>query len=442
MKKHSKSFKIWSFFLSLMFMFVGARTDVYAAAVNVTTTYTCPRALCSKKLIIDGPYGNSTDVINTSVPYLGGKTYADAFALHLEDKNKIKLYHLYIIYCPKYDNSDGSVLRHTMTMMFAHHGYTITGYSQYNSVSHYTNKICNHSTDFRGSHLYSLSQQLCGENSMIDSEVLESLAEEYQVNTGCGLSYSDIEEHSWTYGNWASTGIYYHERSKTCSLCGYASIERRTHSFIISDYKSVDSTKHSYTKTCSVCGYSEKVNEVHSFTNGDWTAVDSLTHKRNVTCSKCLYNKNETENHRDDNGDLICDDCNYVMPVFSVTVPTSMNLTMSKDGTVYAANNVKIDNNSSAAVKVSSVEITGKNGWTVVPYSTNMANEKVDCKKVGFRLNNISTKGSGQLELDNNWTIAANSSLSLNYNAVISATSSPIVNENILDVKYIIEWSD
>ena len=79
----------------------------------------------------------------------------------------------------------------------------------------------------------------------------------------------------------------------------------------------------------------------------------------------------------DDNQDNICDRCAYEMTRFSVTVPTSLQIAMSPDGDITTADVGAIVNRSTGAVKVSSLQVKTVNGWTLVPYGTDMAHQKV-----------------------------------------------------------------
>lgn len=597
MKKHSFVFKIFSMLISFVMMFFGARADVFAAARTVTTTKSCAYGLCSKKLILSGPYGNANDVVDSSIPYLGGRTYYDVYHNDYDSRDDFeKRYHMYVVYCPKYDRSSSSLFRHTMSLFFPEHGLTFTGYSQFNSSSHYVNYVCDHGLSIGGT--YCLTQHLCGENSRLTEEEIKNIIMAY--DNGCGETVSELESHTWSYGSWSYDGSYHfrdrtcskcgykvteryghsisygywiktatqHSRTVSCATCGYSTTESASHSWTYSSSTSIGSTQHKYTRTCSVCGYSETVSENHSLSYGQWyryaddeqraldsSAPDSLNnHARKVTCSKCGYTgyqyqshnltirdpsdisryinpdvgyylygdyhyytetcsvcsyriahysrhtfgssnytyKNSSvhlvskpctscdyvdnydeahnytnvytpysdtqhkltktcvcgdkiisySNHRDDNGDNICDDCGYVMSHFSVTVPTSMTISVDKNGKTYSASNVSIANNSTGAVKVTSINLTGKNGWKIVPYSTNMANEKVDAKKIGLKIgNSVSTSGSA-MQMSGNWTIAKNSSLALSYGAVVSATSSPVTDQNVIDITFVIDWSD
>jgi len=71
-----------------------------------------------------------------------------------------------------------------------------------------------------------------------------------------------------------------------------------------------------------------------------------------------------------------------------VTVPTSLPLAMSDDGSVVAATDARIVNRSYGAVRVKSVTITAAQNWNLYPFGdkSTLANEKVDSNKIGFAI--------------------------------------------------------
>ncbi len=129
--------------------------------------------------------------------------------------------------------------------------------------------------------------------------------------------------------------------------------------------------------------------------------------------------------------------------MFSVTVPAVLTLTVSETGEVYSAENAEIVNHSTDAVKVTQITVTSENGWTLVPFDRNMANEKVDSKQIGFILGNAETTQSGNTEdlnLTENWTITIDGTLPLDYDAVVSAMSEPI-EEQVLTLVFVLDWA-
>ena len=130
------------------------------------------------------------------------------------------------------------------------------------------------------------------------------------------------------------------------------------------------------------------------------------------------------------------------MSRFSVTVPASLTVTVSEHGVVYTATGAGIVNNSSSAVHVSGVTLRAENGWTIVPYATNMAEQKVDSKRIGFALGGIQTAATGKSELltASSMTISAGATLPLSYDAVVSASSAAI-NEQVLTIVFVVGWA-
>ena len=132
-----------------------------------------------------------------------------------------------------------------------------------------------------------------------------------------------------------------------------------------------------------------------------------------------------------------------LIPVFSVTVPVTLALTVSEQGEVYAASNAAIVNHSTAAVKVTGVTVSAVNGWTLASYDTDMASQKVDSRLIGFSLNGAETTAKGASEplpLSGDWTVPLEGSLSLTYDAVVSALSEP-VDEQVVSIVFVLEWA-
>ena len=131
-----------------------------------------------------------------------------------------------------------------------------------------------------------------------------------------------------------------------------------------------------------------------------------------------------------------------ITEVFSVTVPVVLPLTVDENGEVHTGS-AEIINASTGAVVVSSVSISTKNGWQLVPYTTDMAHAKVDAKQLGFKINDSVTTKTGDAEtfsLTSPWTIAENGKLPLSYDAVVSAVSQPVTEQDVLSVVFVLEW--
>ena len=131
-----------------------------------------------------------------------------------------------------------------------------------------------------------------------------------------------------------------------------------------------------------------------------------------------------------------------ITEIFSVTVPVVLPLTVDENGEVHTGS-AEIINGSTGEVVVSSVSISTKNGWQLVPYTTDMAHEKVDAQLLGFKINDAQTGKRGNAEtfsLAAPWEIAENSRLTLSYDAVVSAVSKAITEQEVLSVVFVLEW--
>ena len=547
MKRRSLIYRTLTAFLSALMVVTGVHTDVFAAPVTVEINSICPRTTCNEHIHASGPYANLDDTIDTAVPYLGGKTYREACAdpgIHLT--SNFEKFHMYILYCPEYDHDEDRISRHTMTVLFPQHGYSIGGYTQCDDVGHYINYVCDHSNTEK----YSLSQELCGSGALLKNAVWKGFLENDTI--GCGATMDEYEEHTtWTYGQWTKKDDTRHQRPKSCSKCGYTVIVTGNHGWRKKDYVSLNATTHQYTKYCASCEAFSYATEPHEFVYGPWEYIsggstNARQHFRTVTCAKCDFttvqyadhsfvyvsedyfpssamhhyrmkkctvcdlgvgeytlhvydpqNKvyedlDDTQHnvrnnctlcgwedvqteehsytsayeslsdtrhrhtrtcicghtivtegdHHDDDNDCYCDECGYLMTRFSVTVPATLSLVMDRDGNVYSATNAAIYNNSTAAVEVNRIELDAQNGWSVVPYSTDMANEKVDSKQIGFKLRAAESGTDTQMTLAGDWSVGRDDELPLPYDAVVSASTTPIDGETVLQVTFIIDWRD
>ena len=258
----------------------------------------------------------------------------------------------------------------------------------------------------------------------------------------CGATDYDYASHSYSYGSWSSAGSSQHSRSMTCRYCGYSDTQYASHSLSYGSWSSYSDTQHRRTGSCTTCSYSTTDYGAHTFSYGSWTDHSSTQHRRTKRCTSCSYSGYDYADHVDSNGDGVCDGCGREMSRFSVTVPASLTVTVSEHGVVYTATGAGIVNNSSSAVQVSGVTLRAENGWTIVPYATNMAEQKVDSKRIGFALGGIQTAATGKSELltASSMTVSAGATLPLSYDAVVSASSAAI-NEQVLTIVFVVGWA-
>ena len=254
----------------------------------------------------------------------------------------------------------------------------------------------------------------------------------------CGTAY-EFEACDFVFpDHWSPNGSNHIKRG-VCSICSETNILFESHNGL-GDWISISKTQHSRQVDCDICGYSGTQTAQHSFQYGAWSDYSDTQHQRQVTCRECDYVGIQLAAHSDQGNDGDCDTCGHQMSHFSVIVPATLNLTVSKDGEVFAATSAQIVNNSTGAVRVTNVTLSTENGWQLVPYSTNMADVKVDAKRIGFALNGAESDGSATLPMSGSWVIAKDAALSLDYDAVVSATSNPI-NEQVLTVVFVLDWA-
>ena len=131
-----------------------------------------------------------------------------------------------------------------------------------------------------------------------------------------------------------------------------------------------------------------------------------------------------------------------ITEIFSVTVPVTLPLVIDENGGVHTGS-AEIINGSTGEVVVSSVSISTKNGWQLVPYTTDMAHEKVDAQLLGFKINGAQTTKNGNAEtfaLSAPWEITESGRLPISYNAVVSAVSKAITEQEVLSVVFVLKW--
>lgn len=258
----------------------------------------------------------------------------------------------------------------------------------------------------------------------------------------CGATDYDYASHSYSYGSWSSAGSSQHSRTMTCRYCGYSDTQYASHSLSYGSWSSHSDTQHRRTGSCTTCSYSTTDYGAHTFSYGSWTDHSSTQHRRTKRCTSCAYSGYDYADHVDSNGDGVCDGCGREMSRFSVTVPASLTVTVSEHGVVYTATGAGIVNNSSGAVQVSGVTLRAENGWTIVPYATNMAAQKVNSKRIGFALGGMQTAATGKSEqlTASSMTVSAGATLPLSYDAVVSASSAAI-NEQVLTIVFVVGWA-
>ena len=141
-----------------------------------------------------------------------------------------------------------------------------------------------------------------------------------------------------------------------------------------------------------------------------------------------------------------------------VVVPTVLPIAVGTDGSVAAASDAKVINNSYGAVKVDSVSIEAAQGWNLTAFGdkATLAKEKVDSNKFGFQI----VLGNGEKKLTDNKNASKQTlldtaiegcfmsgvgdtsanSIGIAYDAIVTPVSEAVTNAAIASVLFIIAW--
>lgn len=129
--------------------------------------------------------------------------------------------------------------------------------------------------------------------------------------------------------------------------------------------------------------------------------------------------------------------------IFSVTVPSEIPINITKDGEIQVAKNLNIRNDSSDAVEVTAIKVTGKNDWSVVDYSDDFVSKPDNSKVLALSFRGDATDSSGNITLTpENWAIAASQELDIRAEAKLSRQTNSSSKSNIATVNWSFNWAD
>lgn len=305
----------------------------------------------------------------------------------------------------------------------------------------------------------------------------------YEYCWDCGaLVDSGVSHGATVYGAWQYYSATQHRRTKTCSDCGYSTYEYADHSLSYGSWSSYSDAQHRRKVSCSGCSYSTYEYADHADANGDGFC-DGCDKQLAIyvdvkldACGGVLADDSVTVTYGDAYGELpeptregyifdgwftaetggeLVEKNTEVgsktahtlyahwtqIKIFSVTVPAGLPLAVTENGEVTASTDAAIANNSTCDVRVTGVTLRTENGWTLVPFTYNMAAAKVDSKLIGFAIGGAASATEGDAEslaLTGDWSIASGGTLPLDYDANVSATSVGI-DEQVLTVVFVVE---
>ncbi len=138
-------------------------------------------------------------------------------------------------------------------------------------------------------------------------------------------------------------------------------------------------------------------------------------------------------------------------PIFAVTVPIALPITIAEDGEIITSDSAQIINNSAGPVVITAVETKGINGWTTAAYGTiDMDTVKVNTKDVSLQLifgdeengTVVKTTGENTNDLAGFIRLAKGESLPLPYNAEVPAQTAVYESAQIAEVIFTIGWDE
>ena len=402
--------------------------------------------------------------------------------------------HFYGVYCTGCGIGGGVVLEGSHT--FSGNTCTLCGYTKSGGGGGWEPDYCYHDWTYRewdGCYWYEFCED-CGD--LVDMGVSHGVTvyddwEYYNRSEHRRYAYCrDCGEGEYEY-DWHDTREEYEQYTSTqhritsyCSVCssdiGSASYEN--HDFSYGSWQNYSDSRHRRTRTCRDCGYSSYDYADHADTNGDGLCdgcSKELTVYVDVTLDACggvLAEDEVTVIFGDTYGELpeptregyefdgwytaetggelveagteVSDKGAHTLyahwtlvKMFSVTVPAGLPLAVTEDGVVTSSTDAAIANNSTCDVRVTAISLKTVNGWTLVPFTYNMATAKVDSKLIGFAIGGAQSVNGGESEaltLDGDWSIDAGAVLPLDYDANVSATSVGI-DEQVLTVVFVVE---
>lgn len=138
-------------------------------------------------------------------------------------------------------------------------------------------------------------------------------------------------------------------------------------------------------------------------------------------------------------------------PIFSVTVPIALPITITEDGEIVTSDSAAIINNSAGPVVISDIQINGINGWETVSFgSIDMATAKVNTKNVSLQLifgdkdtgTTVSTTGEDINDFTGFIRLAKAETLPLLYDAEVPAQKTVYESAQIAEVIFTVGWDE
>ena len=138
-------------------------------------------------------------------------------------------------------------------------------------------------------------------------------------------------------------------------------------------------------------------------------------------------------------------------PIFSVTVPMALPITITEQGEILTSDTAAVINNSAGPVVITDIQTKGINGWETVAFgSIDMATAKVGTKEVSLQLifvgeltgTTVSTTGEDTNDFAGFIRLAKAETLPLLYDAEVPAQTTAYESAQIAEVIFTVGWDE
>ena len=138
-------------------------------------------------------------------------------------------------------------------------------------------------------------------------------------------------------------------------------------------------------------------------------------------------------------------------PIFSVTVPMALPITITEQGEILTSDTAAVINDSAGPVVITDIQTKGINGWETVAFgSIDMATAKVGTKEVSLQLifgdkdtgTTVSTTGEDTNDFAGFIRLAKAETLPLLYDAEVPAQTTAYESAQIAEVIFTVGWDE
>lgn len=158
---------------------------------------------------------------------------------------------------------------------------------------------------------------------------------------------------------------------------------------------------------------------------------------KNMTTGSTVAATFEITNILDDGNAIVT--LNQTPTIMIVTVPMALPVTMSADGGVITATDAEIINGSFGPVYISSVTMSGRNGWIIIPWDSDFAKLKVDSNQLAFTINGNPVDTDGAVN-DGIGVIDGHADKQFDYDAKVTSLTAGADAAEIASIVFVVDW--